>query len=66
MASANLMITNHSGEMFPRLPIKGVEKAPDAAGGGASAGDVPRYMFDRVLADVPCSGEAFDRGLTGV
>jgi hypothetical protein len=61
MASANLVITNHSGEMFPRLLVKGEEAA------AAAGGEALRYMFDRVLADVPCSGGArlTSGGLTG-
>jgi 16S rRNA C967 or C1407 C5-methylase (RsmB/RsmF family) len=92
MCSPCLMITNHSGEMFPRMldpaagPADGdAEPAAEAAeaeaageeeGGGAGDGEgeeaaaaagagggrrrrakPARLLFDRILADVPCSGE---------
>lgn len=78
MCSPCLMITNHGGEMFPRMfdPSAAAGKAEDGEaegdaeaegedggdGGGAAGGKrkrakQPRLLFDRILADVPCSGE---------
>ena len=51
LSSPNLIVTNHDATMFPsiRIPLDGV-----------SSGDhlKARYLkFDRILADVPCSGD---------
>lgn len=70
MCSPCLMVTNHNGQEFPR--ITGLTAAPGSAaaaaaaaaaavngsGGGGEArqaGEV--LLFDRVLCDVPCSGD---------
>jgi multisite-specific tRNA:(cytosine-C5)-methyltransferase len=47
--SPNLIVTNHDAQQFPSI------KLPSAAGAN-------RYLkFDRVLADVPCSGDGTAR-----
>ena len=51
LSSPNLVVTNHDATMFPSIKIP-----PD----GTSSGDhlKTRYLkFDRILADVPCSGD---------
>ena len=51
LSSPNLVVTNHDATMFPSIKIP-----PDAT----SSGDhlKARYLkFDRILADVPCSGD---------
>lgn len=53
--SPNIIVTNHDATLFPsiRLPSDPV------AGGAAARG---RYLkFDRILADVPCSGDGTSR-----
>ncbi|KAL4876297.1 S-adenosyl-L-methionine-dependent methyltransferase [Aspergillus karnatakaensis] len=55
LASPNLIVTNHDATMFPsiRLPSK-----PSAEGKQAPN----RYLkFDRILADVPCTGDGTAR-----
>ncbi|KAI1133582.1 S-adenosyl-L-methionine-dependent methyltransferase [Nemania abortiva] len=48
LSSPNLIVTNHDATLFPPLRI-----SPDPAKPNA-----PRYLkFDRILADVPCSGD---------
>ncbi|KAK4626265.1 RNA cytosine C(5)-methyltransferase NSUN2 [Fulvia fulva] len=48
--SPNLVVTNHDATMFPSI-----ELPPETLAGGQKRG---RYLkFDRVLADVPCSGD---------
>jgi multisite-specific tRNA:(cytosine-C5)-methyltransferase len=43
--SPNIIVTNHDATQFPSIRIPG-------------EGNTPRYMkFDRILADVPCSGD---------
>jgi 16S rRNA C967 or C1407 C5-methylase (RsmB/RsmF family) len=70
MCSPCLMVTNHNGEQFPR--ITGLQPAPGSAAAAAAAveaaaaglagqqqqqagGEV--MLFDRILCDVPCSGD---------
>lgn len=49
--SPNLIVTNHDATMFPSIKLR-PEPTQD---GGAQKG---RYLkFDRILADVPCSGD---------
>lgn len=51
LSSPNLVVTNHDATMFPSIKIPS---------GGTSSGDhlKARYLkFDRILADVPCSGD---------
>lgn len=46
LSSPNMIVTNHDATMFPPLKI-GVDEA-----------NKPKYLkFDRILADVPCSGD---------
>ncbi|KAF9201173.1 hypothetical protein BGZ49_008608 [Haplosporangium sp. Z 27] len=47
LQSPCLMVTNHDASMMPSLSL-----APN------KAGEVVPFEFDRVLADVPCSGDA--------
>ncbi|GAP82623.1 putative nol1 nop2 sun family protein [Rosellinia necatrix] len=48
LSSPNLIVTNHDATLFPPLRIS---RDPDNP-------NVPRYLkFDRILADVPCSGD---------
>ncbi|KAF9159437.1 hypothetical protein BGX21_003100 [Mortierella sp. AD011] len=47
LQSPCLMVTNHDASMMPSLTL-----APN------KAGEVVPFEFDRVLADVPCSGDA--------
>jgi 16S rRNA C967 or C1407 C5-methylase (RsmB/RsmF family) len=71
MCSPCLMVTNHNGEQFPR--ITGLQPAPGSAAAAAAAaeaaaagsaaqqqqqqGDGEVMLFDRILCDVPCSGD---------
>lgn len=49
--SPNLIVTNHDATIFPSIKLKS-EPGPN---GGTPRG---RYLkFDRILADVPCSGD---------
>jgi multisite-specific tRNA:(cytosine-C5)-methyltransferase len=48
LSSPNLIVTNHDATLFPSLRISKDPNNPK----------VPRYLkFDRILADVPCSGD---------
>ncbi|KAI1822808.1 S-adenosyl-L-methionine-dependent methyltransferase [Xylaria intraflava] len=48
LSSPNLIVTNHDATLFPSLQISRDPERPN----------VPRYLkFDRILADVPCSGD---------
>jgi len=48
--SPNLIVTNHDATMFPSIKIS------------SSAGQPNKYLkFDRILADVPCSGDGTAR-----
>ena len=55
--SPNLIVTNHDATMFPSI-----ELPPDASGGKRN-----KYLkFDRILADVPCSGDGTCRKNPGI
>lgn len=55
LSSANLIVTNHDATMFPSIKLP---SEPNAEGKA-----VPnKYLkFDRILADVPCSGDGTAR-----
>jgi len=46
LQSANLIVTNHEAQFFPNIYVKNAEKTFN----------IP-VQFDRVLCDVPCSGD---------
>ncbi|XP_060213122.1 uncharacterized protein LOC132640530 isoform X1 [Lycium barbarum] len=56
MSTANLIVTNHEAQHFPschlnRINAKGSEPRE------AKELDIDQLLFDRVLCDVPCSGD---------
>ena len=56
--SANLIVTNHDATHFPSLALPPLP----AADGQPPAPAAKRYLkFDRILADVPCSGDGTPR-----
>ncbi|OMH80537.1 tRNA (cytosine(34)-C(5))-methyltransferase [Zancudomyces culisetae] len=64
LCSPSLVVTNHSGERFPTLNIyTNVDGSSD--NGGSKKGK-RKYQFDRVLADVPCSGDGTLRKNLGI
>lgn len=57
LSSPNLIVTNHDATMFPSIKLPPSEDKPQK----------PRYLkFDRILADVPCSGDGTARKNYGV
>ena len=51
LSSPNLIVTNHDATMFPSIKLPPEPSAPKG-----------RYLkFDRILADVPCSGDGTSR-----
>ncbi|KAJ1902546.1 tRNA (cytosine-5-)-methyltransferase ncl1 [Coemansia sp. IMI 209127] len=52
LGSPNIIVTNHSGERFPNI------YRPASQGGGNKREVV---QFDRILCDVPCSGDGTTR-----
>ncbi|KAJ2371475.1 tRNA (cytosine-5-)-methyltransferase ncl1, partial [Coemansia sp. RSA 2607] len=50
--SPNIVVTNHSGERFPNIYGASI---------GAGSGRGPAVQFDRILCDVPCSGDGTTR-----
>ena len=70
MCSPCLIVTNHDGQMFPRItPLKkgsataaiaeaaglGMAVEKEGGKGGVKGGD--GLLYDRILCDVPCSGD---------
>lgn len=54
LSSPNLIVTNHDATMYPSIKLPPL---PNAEGK-----QKPRYLkFDRILADVPCSGDGTAR-----
>ncbi|XVE83107.1 hypothetical protein DITRI_Ditri16bG0060900 [Diplodiscus trichospermus] len=56
MCTANLIVTNHEGQHFPGCRShKNISK--DSGITNKSDQSITRLLFDRVLCDVPCSGD---------
>ena len=51
LSSANLIVTNHDATMFPSI------KLPSGSGAHGKQAQNKYLKFDRILADVPCSGD---------
>ncbi|KAJ2798432.1 tRNA (cytosine-5-)-methyltransferase ncl1 [Coemansia guatemalensis] len=50
--SPNVIVTNHSGEHFPNIYVPASKEGPQARG---------VVQFDRILCDVPCTGDGTTR-----
>ncbi|KAG6543266.1 hypothetical protein Mapa_015180 [Marchantia paleacea] len=61
MCSPNILVTNHEAQHFPGLRKKGKEYAASLKSGEGVTGDAADeevgLLFDRILCDVPCSGD---------
>lgn len=58
MCSPNILVTNHEGQHFPGLKEKGNHGRRQAQRNGSDITDDENgLMFDRILCDVPCSGD---------
>ncbi|KAL2635588.1 hypothetical protein R1flu_007067 [Riccia fluitans] len=61
MCSPNILVTNHEAQHFPGLKKKGREYAAELKSADRETGDAVEeemgLLFDRVLCDVPCSGD---------
>jgi 16S rRNA C967 or C1407 C5-methylase (RsmB/RsmF family) len=60
MASPNLIITNLSADAIPLLRLPPPDYKPGANSGASNDPITPSWSplrFDRILADVPCSGD---------
>ncbi|KAI3975356.1 hypothetical protein MKX01_022118 [Papaver californicum] len=53
MCCANLIVTNHEAQHFPSCNLS--KNGLDTSGLGNA--DISQFLFDRVLCDVPCSGD---------
>lgn len=56
MSTANLIVTNHEAQHFPSCHLKrtyGEGSEPQEV----KELDIDQLLFDRVLCDVPCSGD---------
>ncbi|XP_057492703.1 uncharacterized protein LOC130778213 isoform X2 [Actinidia eriantha] len=56
MCTANLIVTNHEAQHFPSCHLN-KNKADAFENGVAMEPSVSQLLFDRVLCDVPCSGD---------
>ena len=60
--SPSLVVTNHDARLLPEwLGPSGAPGTPGAGPGAGRAGARTPLRFDRVLADVPCSGDGTPR-----
>ncbi|KAH8958486.1 hypothetical protein BDL97_06G027000 [Sphagnum fallax] len=59
MCSPNILVTNHDAQLFPGLKDKSCRGAATLNEGDAEGPveDGNRLLFDRILCDVPCSGD---------
>ncbi|GMH25307.1 hypothetical protein Nepgr_027150 [Nepenthes gracilis] len=55
MCTANLIVTNHEAQNFPGCDLN--KNRPRASEGAAKTLGINQLLFDRVLCDVPCSGD---------
>lgn len=56
MCTANLLVTNHEAQHFPSCHLH-KNCADDFENGVAMEPSINQLLFDRVLCDVPCSGD---------
>ncbi|KAL8109130.1 hypothetical protein AgCh_025280 [Apium graveolens] len=56
MCTANLIVTNHEAQHFPSCRLK-KNNATKSETGGVKEHAIDQLLFDRVLCDVPCSGD---------
>ena len=56
MCTANLIVTNHEAQHFPSCHLN-KNRADAFENGVAMEPSVSQLLFDRVLCDVPCSGD---------
>lgn len=56
MCTANLIVTNHEAQHFPSCHFKGNHSIDSEMGIVKEIG-ITQLQFDRVLCDVPCSGD---------
>ncbi|CAK9228381.1 unnamed protein product [Sphagnum troendelagicum] len=59
MCSPNILVTNHDAQLFPGLKDKSCRGAATLNEGDTEGPveDGNRLLFDRILCDVPCSGD---------
>ena len=56
MCTANLIVTNHEAQHFPSCHL--YKNYANASGNGTTTEpSLSQLLFDRVLCDVPCSGD---------
>ncbi|KAI6699518.1 hypothetical protein NL676_013842 [Syzygium grande] len=56
MCTANLMVTNHEAQNFPGC-LTSTSHSNASEKGSLSDREISQILFDRVLCDVPCSGD---------
>lgn len=56
MCTANLIVTNHEAQHFPSCRLK-KNYTTKSETGGVKEHAIDQLLFDRVLCDVPCSGD---------
>ncbi|KAK1370949.1 tRNA (Cytosine(34)-C(5))-methyltransferase [Heracleum sosnowskyi] len=56
MCTANLIVTNHEAQHFPSCRLK-KSNTTKLETGGVKEHAIDQLLFDRVLCDVPCSGD---------
>lgn len=56
MCTANLIVTNHEAQHFPSCRLK-KNYTTKSETGGVKEHVIDQLLFDRVLCDVPCSGD---------
>lgn len=55
MCTANLVVTNHEAQHFPGCRVN--RNHCNASGKVDGDSTISQLLFDRVLCDVPCSGD---------
>jgi len=66
LPSPNLLVTNLDASVFPKMQVPYLEKPKENSETSGKGIETRPLLFDRILADVPCSGDGTIRKNIGI